>query len=184
MIMAVALDYKIIDIHVHATPWDMLNSSAAATMQAGQPNHALLQELGVSCPELDRLVRVARDAGAVGFQVAEGRFVGDADAPLQVSASFMHFVDLDGELSDTDHGVLQRLLEYGPKHVESNEFDPAHPPAGRRIRVVFKDGEVLIGTTTGYQPGRPGFFLVPADSDSNVERCYIVTAATREVKFI
>jgi hypothetical protein len=75
-------------------------------------------------------------------------------------------------------------LDGNPKHVESNEFDPAHPPAGRRIRVVFEDGEVLVGTTTGYQPGRPGFFLVPADSDSNVERCYIVTAATREVKFM
>ena len=75
-------------------------------------------------------------------------------------------------------------FEGDPKHVESNEFDPEHPPAGRKIRVVFKDGEVLVGTTTGYQPGRPGFFLVPADSDSNVDRCYIVTAATREVKFI
>ena len=71
-----------------------------------------------------------------------------------------------------------------PQHVESNEFDPSHPPAGRRIRVVFKDGEVLVGTTTGYQPGRPGFFIVPADSSSNIERCYVVTAATREVSFL
>ncbi len=28
---------------------------------------------------------------------------------------------------------------------------------GRKIKVVFKDGEVLAGTTTGYQPGRPAF---------------------------
>jgi hypothetical protein len=32
---------------------------------------------------------------------------------------------------------------------------------GRMIKVVFKDGEVLAGTTTGYQPGRPGFSLCP-----------------------
>ena len=70
------------------------------------------------------------------------------------------------------------------QHVESNEFDPSHPPAGRRIRVVFGDGEALVGTTTGYQPGRPGFFLVPADASSNIERCYVVTAATREVSFL
>jgi len=50
--------------------------------------------------------------------------------------------------------------------------------------VVFKDGEVLMGTTTGYQPGRSGFFIVPADSGSNNERCYIVTAATKEVSII
>jgi hypothetical protein len=71
-----------------------------------------------------------------------------------------------------------------PDHSESNEFDPGQPPAGRRIQVVFKDGEVLVGTTTGYQPGRPGFFLVPADAGSNIERCYIVTAATKEVAFL
>ena len=75
-------------------------------------------------------------------------------------------------------------FEGDPKHVESNEFDPSHPPAGRRIQVEFKDGEVLVGTTTGYQPGRSGFFLVPLDSSSNIERCYIVTAATKEVSFL
>ena len=71
-----------------------------------------------------------------------------------------------------------------PRHVKRNEFDLSHPLPGRRIRVVFKDGEVLVGTTTGYQPGRPGFFLVPADASSNNERCYIVAAATREISFL
>ncbi|MEK6777352.1 MAG: hypothetical protein AABY87_10815 [bacterium] len=71
-----------------------------------------------------------------------------------------------------------------PKHSERNEFDPSCPPSGRRIRVVFKDGEIMLGTTTGYQPGRPGFFLVPADTSSNIERCYVVAAATREISFL
>ncbi len=75
-------------------------------------------------------------------------------------------------------------LAGNPQHVKRNEFDPAKPPVGRRIRVVFKDGEVLVGTTTGYQPGRPGFFIVPADSGSNNERCYVVTEATQEISFI
>ena len=70
------------------------------------------------------------------------------------------------------------------QHAESNKFDPSHPPAGRRIRVEFKDGEIMVGTTTGYQPGRQGFFLTPADLGSNIERCYIVSAATREISFI
>lgn len=71
-----------------------------------------------------------------------------------------------------------------PNHVERNEFDSARPPAGRRLRVAFKDGEVLVGTTTGYQPGRKGFFLEPADDTSNIERCYVVTSATKEVGFL
>jgi hypothetical protein len=49
---------------------------------------------------------------------------------------------------------------------------------------VFNDGEMLLGTTTGYQPGRPGFFVVPADADSNSERCYVISAATQSVSFL
>ena len=70
------------------------------------------------------------------------------------------------------------------EHVECNEFDSSHPPAGRQIKVEFLDGEVLVGTTAGYQPSRPGFFVVPADTDSNIERCYVVATSTREVSFL
>ncbi len=55
---------------------------------------------------------------------------------------------------------------------------------GRKIRVIFRDGEVLVGTTHGYQPGRPGFFIHPADPQSNNERCFVISAATQEVSFI
>lgn len=71
-----------------------------------------------------------------------------------------------------------------PQHKESGEFDAARAAGGRKIRVVFKDGETLVGTTQGYQPGRPGFFLVPADSKSNNDRCFVVSVATREVAFL
>jgi hypothetical protein len=48
---------------------------------------------------------------------------------------------------------------------------------GRKIGVVFKDGEVLVGTTQGYDRSRPGFFVVPADAESNDERVYVRLAA-------
>jgi hypothetical protein len=70
------------------------------------------------------------------------------------------------------------------QHVEKKEFDPVRPPAGRKIRVQFADGEILIGTTTGYQPGRPGFFLVPADEGSNIDRAYVVASASVDIRFI
>ena len=71
-----------------------------------------------------------------------------------------------------------------PQYVEKKEFDPSRPLEGRPIKVVFKDGETLVGTTTGYQPGRPGFFLLPADPGSNIERCYVVAGAAAEIGFI
>ena len=71
-----------------------------------------------------------------------------------------------------------------PRRVDVNDFDASRPAVGRRIRVVFQDGEVMVGTTLGYQPGRPGFFLEPADAESNIRRCFVVARATREVRFI
>ncbi len=73
----------------------------------------------------------------------------------------------------------------GDRHYnEHKQFDPAKPVAGRKIRVDFKDGEHLVGLTQGYQPGREGFFMVPADPKSNNERIYVVTAAAKSIKFL
>lgn len=69
-------------------------------------------------------------------------------------------------------------------HLARNEFEAGKLAIGKKIRVVFEDGEVLVGTTQSYHPGRPGFFVVPADPAVNTERCYVIVAATREVDFL
>ena len=71
-----------------------------------------------------------------------------------------------------------------PGHQKRNEFELGKLAIGKKLRVLFEDGEVLVGTTQGYQPGRPGFFLIPADPAGNAERCYVVAAATKEVGFL
>ena len=67
---------------------------------------------------------------------------------------------------------------------DKKEFDPAKPLVGRKIRVRFRDKEVLVGTTQGYKPDRVGFFLIPADPKSNIERCFVVAAAAEEISFL
>jgi hypothetical protein len=76
-----------------------------------------------------------------------------------------------------------KTFEGDPLHHDLTDPAAAAGP-GRRIRVVFKDGEILVGTTQGYDRSRPGFFVVPADSQSNNERCFVVAAATQEVAFL
>jgi hypothetical protein len=71
-----------------------------------------------------------------------------------------------------------------PQYKDKHEFDPARPLLGRKIQVTFRDGEILVGTTQGFQPNRPGFFVVPADSESNIERCFVLSGATKEAKFV
>ena len=76
-----------------------------------------------------------------------------------------------------------RDFEGDPTYKDRQEFDRT-PLSGRRIRVTFKDRELLVGMTQGYQPGRPGFFVIPADPRSNIERCFVVTAFTQEVALL
>lgn len=56
------------------------------------------------------------------------------------------------------------------------------PQTGRRIAVLFEDGELLVGYAQTYSPEKPGFFVFPADSQSNNTRIYILRAATRQVR--
>ena len=91
---------------------------------------------------------------------------------------------LEVKVPDLKALYFVRSLSGDPEHQKTNEFPTQAPAPGRKVQVTFKDGEVLVGTTQGYQPERPGFFLLPADPRSNNERCYIVASATQKVAFV
>ena len=71
-----------------------------------------------------------------------------------------------------------------PEYHEKREF-PENPQAGkgRKIAVLFNDGELLTGFTLGYDPKRPGFFVMPTDEMGNNERVYVLRSAVRDVGF-
>jgi hypothetical protein len=52
---------------------------------------------------------------------------------------------------------------------------------GRKIEVTFPDGEKIIGTTEGYNPQKPGFFVFPADPESNNIRVFVVNRNSLKV---
>ena len=66
---------------------------------------------------------------------------------------------------------------------ERKVIDPGEKVQGRLIEVTFRDGEVLVGSTTGYDPKRPGFFFFPVDPKSNNIKAYILSSAIRGVRF-
>ena len=104
--------------------------------------------------------------------------VAPADAAAGTKPTLVHVKDLKAIFFVKDFAGRP---DYKPR----NEFAGEKTPPGRKIKVVFADGEVIVGTTQGYQPGRPGFFMVPADqAANNIERCYVVTASTSEVTLL
>lgn len=121
--------------------------------------------------------RMLKGMTADFFPAKNAFHVSPADSPPGTDPIEVHTSDLKALFFVKD-------LAGDPTYVERKDFDSAHPTVGRRIRVVFKDGEVLVGTTTGYSAERAGFFVEPADPGSNNERCFVVSAATQEIGFL
>ncbi len=76
-----------------------------------------------------------------------------------------------------------KSLDGDPDHVDAKDFKGGQAQ-GRRVRVRFKDGEVIVGSTVGYASDRPGFFLIPADPQSNNSRAYVVASSVAKVEFL
>ena len=71
-----------------------------------------------------------------------------------------------------------------PTYNERKHFAPGERPPGRKVAVKFRDGEMLVGSTVGYEPHRPGFFLIPADPKSNNLRVFVVAKAVSGIRFL
>jgi hypothetical protein len=69
-----------------------------------------------------------------------------------------------------------------PTYDERRQFADSDKPQGRKMEIIFKDGEKLVGSTLGYEPNRPGFFIHPADDKSNNIRVFVVQAFVDKVR--
>jgi hypothetical protein len=88
------------------------------------------------------------------------------------------------KLEDLKAVFFVRDFTGNPKHNERKRLAPGERPQGRLMEVTCKDGEVIVGTTTGYDPKRPGFFLFPIDPAANNARIYVVSAAVGNARFL
>jgi hypothetical protein len=63
-------------------------------------------------------------------------------------------------------------------------YDLGKSAHGRKLEVIFQDGEIIAGTTEAYNPRKVGFFLFPADPESNNMRIFVVNRSVQEVKLL
>ncbi len=71
-----------------------------------------------------------------------------------------------------------------PLFKERKKYGEEEKLSGRKVEVSFRDGEVLVGSTLGYNPKRQGFFIFPADPKSNNIRVYVVSSAVGKVRYL
>ena len=73
-----------------------------------------------------------------------------------------------------------RDLVGNPARQDSQKFPPGQV-ANPHVEVRFRDGEVMLGTADSPASDPQGFFLIPADPESNNLRVYVVAAGTRAI---
>jgi hypothetical protein len=109
------------------------------------------------------------------FQPGQDKFTVDVtDGPWQGKS-------VEIELSRMKALFFVRSLKGNRDYQEKKMMRPTGK-MGKRVVVTFKDGETIRGTATGLNLKLPGFYLFPADPQSNNKRIYIVRSSAKEIK--
>ena len=88
------------------------------------------------------------------------------------------------QLKDLKAVFFVRDFGGDPTYKERKKFLETEKPSGRAVEVTFKDGERIVGSTLGYDPQRPGFFIFPADPNENNLRVFAVSKSVTNVRFL
>ena len=98
-----------------------------------------------------------------------------------------HLETLSGETETIDVEQLKAFFlvkDFEGNNNYNEEYSDKVSGAGRKIKVTFSDGEIITGFTLGYSPDRQGFYMTPADLNSNNVRIFVVKSASEKIEFI
>jgi hypothetical protein len=102
------------------------------------------------------------------------------------SAKMILFKDRTGKEAELKLKDLKALFyvnrfEGNKKHPEAKQYPTKDSmPAGVAVRIKFKDNEMLEGLASNTSLSSTGFFLTPADPESNNKRIFVVKSALEE----
>ena len=86
------------------------------------------------------------------------------------------------DLKDLKAVFFVKDFSGSPEYKETAVAGP--PKSGRKLEVIFSDGETLVGTTDAYNPQKFGFFIFPTDPQSNNLRIFVVNKNVSRTKFL
>ncbi len=89
-----------------------------------------------------------------------------------------------GEPQEIDLREVKALFfvrEFGEIGRYDSDGFPEDAP-GRKLEVIFNDGDRLVGTTYSFEPSRQGFFVLPADTAGNILRVFVIHKNVRQVR--
>jgi Family of unknown function (DUF6982) len=129
----------------------------------------------------------------VVVRYADGKVIKGYTYDFFPNKAIFHFYPAGGETSgggteisirDLKSVFFVRDFDGNPGYDEQKQFAPDRVYTGRKVEVKFADGETLTGSTMGYAPDRPGFFLSPADPMSNNLRVFVINASVAGFRYL
>lgn len=94
-------------------------------------------------------------------------------APIEITCRTLKAIFFVHSLSGRPKARAGEAGFEAPRHLNAQ---------GKKVAVLFQDGELLCGYSLTYDRGREGFFVFPADPRSNNQRVYVVGVAVSDVK--
>jgi len=92
--------------------------------------------------------------------------------------------NIEVQIKDLKGVFFVRDFAGNSQYKEKKTFPEGVQISGKKVEVTFKDGEIMVGSTLGYDPNRPGFFFFPSDPQWNVIRVYVVSQSVSKVRNI
>jgi len=93
-----------------------------------------------------------------------------ADRPIEVMINQLKAV------------FVVRDLKGNPQYVERKSYMEEETPYGTPLEITFEDGEVMVGSSMGFDLRRQGFFITPADPNCNNLRVFVVCSAVKRIR--
>ena len=118
----------------------------------------------------------------------EGTLIKGSTNDFSPNKKLFHLKTLNNETINVDIEQLKAIYfvkDFGGNKNHKDTYNDVISGGGKKIQVFFNDGEIVIGYSQGYfSPDRLGFFITPADTQSNSERIFVVKSATKEVAIL
>ena len=124
------------------------------------------------------------------LRFANGAVIKGSTQNFSPNKDSFHFTPADNSsngaievlLKDLKAVFMVRDFTGTPHYNERKKYIEGEKPSGKKIEVTFTDGEVMVGSTLGYDRNRPGFFISPADPNSNNIRAFVVSSAVKSIR--
>jgi hypothetical protein len=124
------------------------------------------------------------------LRFANGAVIKGSTQNFSPNKDSFHFIPADNHsngaievfLKDLKAVFMVRDFTGKPQYNERKKYVEEEKPSGKKIEVTFNDGEVMVGSTLGYSRNRPGFFILPADPESNNIRVFVVSSSVKSIR--